>query len=134
MRKLTLFLFTSLSIFLASCSTMRAPSINMLETRADYNGELKADAVLEGQAPLLVPNRTRAKVTDIWVHPHEMPTGDYFRGGWIRTLISRSQWEMERIKAPLTKKEVRKKIENRPKKKKRETARLLDRSKAKAKH
>ena len=50
---------------------------------------------------LLVPQRTNPTVTDIWIHPHEMPTGDYFRGGWIRTVISNARWEVEKKKSPL---------------------------------
>ena len=80
----------------------------MLEQRADYNGQLEAKTFFEGQAPLLVPHWTKAKVTDIWVHPHEMPTGDYFRGGWIRTLIGKSQWEIERTDTRLHKRNYKK--------------------------
>ena len=85
----------------AGCSTGRAPSLNMLEKRADYDAELRTDeAMADIENPILVPNRTIPRVTDIWVHPHEMPTGDYFRGGWIRTIISDSHWQMETRSAP----------------------------------
>lgn len=68
----------------------------MLEKRADFEGLGKLNKALSAvDSPLLVPKRTKPTVTDIWLHPHEMPTGDYFRGAWIRTVISKAQWEVE---------------------------------------
>lgn len=82
--------------FLSACATNRAPSLNMLEKRADYQElENLQEALSNADSPLLVPKRTKPTVTDIWIHPHEMPTGDYFRGAWIRTVISKAQWEVE---------------------------------------
>lgn len=91
-----------LVLFLSACSTTRAPSLNMLEKRADYEGSnYMGEVVSEFEPSVLVPNRTSPRVADIWIHPHEMPTGDYFRGGWIRTLVSKSQWQMERNDPPI---------------------------------
>ncbi|MBT4761936.1 MAG: hypothetical protein HOO06_09590 [Bdellovibrionaceae bacterium] len=90
------------AILLSACSTTRAPSLNMLEKRSDYSGVGQIeDALSSVNSPLLVPQRTKPIVTDIWVHPHEMPTGDYFRGGWIRTVISKARWEVEKKRSPL---------------------------------
>ena len=101
MKNIKIFSGIILVLFLAACSTTRAPSLNMLEKRADYNGKHQVNEVIsEFEPSILIPNRTSAKVADIWIHPHEMPTGDYFRGGWIRTLISKSKWQMERMDAP----------------------------------
>ena len=80
-------------LLLPACAMNRVPSLNMLEHRADYSGLRRIKENLSSlDSPSLVPQRTQPKVSDIWVHPHEMPTGDYFRGGWIRTLISHSEW------------------------------------------
>lgn len=85
-----------LPLLISACATNRAPSLNMLEKRSDYNQLHHIEKSLSAlDNPLLVPTRTEPIVTDIWVHPHEMPTGDYFRGGWIRTVISRSRWEVK---------------------------------------
>ncbi len=101
MKNIKIFSGIILALFLAACSTTRAPSLNMLEKRADYNGKHQVNEVIsEFEPSILIPNRTSAKVADIWIHPHEMPTGDYFRGGWIRTLISKSKWQMERVEIP----------------------------------
>ena len=88
MRKILFFL-----LLLPGCATNRVPSLNMLEYRADYSGVRRIkDHLSSLDDPSFLPQRTPAKVADIWIHPHEMPTGDYFRGGWIRTLISHSKW------------------------------------------
>ena len=92
-----------LLLSLNSCASMnRAPSLNMLEKRADYNdqNEIK-EALGEVDNPLLVPVRTNPTIADIWVHPHELPNGDYFRGGWIRTVVTRSHWQVEEDHKPL---------------------------------
>ena len=92
-----------LLLFMNACASMnRAPSLNMLEKRADYNdqNEIK-EALGEVDNPLLVPVRTSPTIADIWVHPHELPNGDYFRGGWIRTVVTRSHWQVEEDHKPL---------------------------------
>ena len=92
------------ALFLSACATSRAPSLNMLERRSDYNGVGQIeDALSSVDTPLLVPQRTKPTITDIWIHPHEMPTGDYFRGGWIRTVISGARWQMEQQGQPAKK-------------------------------
>ena len=105
-----------LLLFFNACASMdRAPSLNMLEKRADYThqNEIK-EALGEVDNPLLVPVRTNPTVADIWVHPHELPNGDYFRGGWIRTVVTRSHWQVEEEHQPLViepkpiKKEIKK--------------------------
>ena len=98
-------------IFLASaCAMNRAPSENLLEKRADYEGIHEIESSLKAvDNPLLVPIRTQPIVADIWVHPHELPNGDYFRGGWVRTVVTRSQWQMEDSNQVLLVKEPEKK-------------------------
>jgi len=101
MKKFSLALILPLFQFcFSACGLMRAPSLNLLNSEADYKGEKRLqNAMSDLEQPLLVPNRTSPKVTDIWIHPHEMPSGDYFRGGWIRTIVTDSRWEMGTPKA-----------------------------------
>ena len=108
------------ALFLTSCASTRAPSLNLLEKTSDYqNMHQVKEALDQVDHPLLVPIRTQPVVADIWVHPHELPNGDYFRGGWIRTVVTRSHWEVEEqnkpliIKAPPKRKFNRKKGEKR---------------------
>lgn len=101
----------SVALLLSSCATTRAPSLNLLEKRSDYDNMGQIENELSSvDAPLLVPQRTNPTVTDIWIHPHEMPTGDYFRGGWIRTVISSARWEVEKKKSPLVIKKKSKRL------------------------
>lgn len=81
---------------LSACSTMRAPSLNLLAERSDYDGSRQIDEALkEVGDPVSIPKRTGPTLADIWIHPHEMATGDYFRGGWVRTIVSDSRWKTE---------------------------------------
>ena len=111
MKKYKTLLILPLCQFLFSaCAMMRAPSLNMLNSESDYDGRGRLKQTLNDlNQPLMVPSRTSPKVTDIWIHPHEMPNGDYFRGGWIRTIVTDSRWEVEAPKQPLaTQKESKK--------------------------
>jgi len=108
---------------------MRAPSINMLERRADYNGEVELKTMLDDGSPLFVPQKTKPQEVDIYIHPHETIHGDYFRGGFIRSVVEGSQWELTKVEAPPVKEEIRKKNESAPKRKKRETPKLMQSSK-----
>lgn len=86
----------AVGLFFTSCATTRSPSLNLLEKASDYeNMHQIREALDQVDHPLLIPVRTKPVIADIWVHPHELPSGDYFRGGWIRTVVSRSHWEVE---------------------------------------
>jgi hypothetical protein len=106
-KKFSVLLFLPLfQMLFSACAMMRAPSLNMLNQESDYDGHGRLKQTVSSlDRPLLVPSRTNPKVTDIWIHPHEMPTGDYFRGGWIRTIVTDSRWEIEAPKqsAPVQK-------------------------------
>ncbi len=87
-----LFLISSI-LLLTSCASS-TPSINLLEVLGDYNGEVDAKLAANNLSPpQFGPKRTETRVSDIWVHPHEMPTGDYFQGGWIRVIVQESIWK-----------------------------------------
>ena len=91
-----------LLISLNACAINRAPSLNLLERRADFDGMYGIESSLNAvDNPLLVPVRTEPVVADIWVHPHELPNGDYFRGAWVRTVVTRSSWKMDEKIHPL---------------------------------
>lgn len=99
----------ALPILLNACAINRAPSLNLLEKRSDYENVHQVKEALEKvDQPLLVPVRTKPVIADIWVHPHELPNGDYFRGGWVRTVVTRSHWQVEDQHQPLIIKETKK--------------------------
>lgn len=108
MKKLNTALMLSSVLFLNACSTTRAPSINFLQIRSDYDGKSKLKDVNETSA-LFVPNRTKPQEVDIYVHPHETVHGDYFRGGYVRSIVKGGQWELtESTTTPAVQEEVKK--------------------------
>jgi hypothetical protein len=61
----------------------RAPSLNMLEKRAQYADDAKDAATLTlsvSQDGNPIPTKTEPRVRKVWIHPFEMETGDYFWG------------------------------------------------------
>ena len=87
---------------LNACAINRAPSDNLLDKRSDYDGVYQVKEALEKvDHPLLVPVRTTPVIADIWVHPHELPNGDYFRGGWVRTVVTGARWQVDDPIKPL---------------------------------
>jgi hypothetical protein len=60
----------------------------MLDERAEY--EKVNDIRLKSPEDDL--KRSNAQVTDVFIHPHEMASGDYFLGGWIRTVLTEPRW------------------------------------------
>ena len=98
-------------VFLISTSMFagcmhRAPSLMMLEERADYKdmeaeeaGSLQLSAggaisPLDGGVPVRRPPRT----ANIWICPHETPAKEFFWGGWITIVIEGDRWELMRPK------------------------------------
>ena len=81
---------------LSACATNRATSLNMLEKTADYDGKHYTEGELRSmKGTLMSPSRSKPKVTDVYIHGHEMPTNDYFIGGWIKVVVGHAQWEIE---------------------------------------
>ncbi len=110
--KVAKILAPALFALLHACAMNRADSLNLLEKRADFKGFNEVEEALGAvDNPLLVPVRTEPQVADIWVHPHELANGDYFRGAWIRTVVSRSTWSMEEKHQPLLIKQSEEKVD-----------------------
>ncbi len=84
-----------ISLCLVAC-TNRAPSLRMLDDRAQYEGDLPNPALHEGGiegfrvSPL--PVRTRPKVADFWIHPQKINDGTYFWGGWLSVVMEKGDW------------------------------------------
>lgn len=90
-----------------SCAMTRAPSLKLLEKRSDFDGIYQIEEALSAvDNPLLVPVRTEPIVADIWIHPHELSNGDYFRGAWIRTIVKNPGWRVDEQKGELLIKEA----------------------------
>ena len=83
----------SITLFLTSCASS-VPSINLLDTLGDYDRKHETNTALKDlSAPKFGPKRTKTKIAEILVHPHEMPTGDYFLGGWIKVIVQEPIWQ-----------------------------------------
>lgn len=90
-----------ISLSLAGCGINRAASLRILDQRAEYDENIKAEVTrypqlkeggLEGFKNHPVPVRTRPKVVAVYIHPHETATHDYFWGGWISVVTEKDQW------------------------------------------
>lgn len=93
------------SFLIQGCGSMnRADSERMLDLRAGYGPHALNEDVsfqeggVEGFKNRPVPTRSRAQVAAIYAHPHEMPSRDYFWGGWISVVVEQDQWVMSKAK------------------------------------
>jgi hypothetical protein len=64
----------------------------MLDARSEYESDKPLDVSFTPSEEKTIPKRSAAVVADIWIHPNEMATGDYFLGGWIRSVIKQPHW------------------------------------------
>lgn len=109
MKRLNLFL--SALCLLSACATTRAPSERMLDARAGYDthGDQPLDVTFVPSDDKVVPKRSAPVIADIWIHPNEMATGDYFLGGWIRSIVKEPHWTtsggLDKVFKPVTKPE-----------------------------
>ena len=76
----------------AGCAVTRAPSDRMLDARSDYKSDKPLEVEFIPTEQKVAPKRSAAVTADIWVHPHEMGPGDYFLGGWMRTVVKEPHW------------------------------------------
>jgi len=81
-----------ISILLSSCAS-RAPSLRMLDKRSNYEMDSKEFVYVYDQLA-----REKAREVKIYIYPNEMPSGDYFQGGYLRALIERGRWSYKRNK------------------------------------
>lgn len=79
--------------------TNRAPSIRMLDARAAYGDAPDDEEVALYQrgrhAQDSILRRSAPRVAKVYVFPHELPSRDYFWGGYVSLLVSQDQWVME---------------------------------------
>ena len=100
---LAAFSISILFLLITGCSINRADSLRELDRRAGYNDQRDANRALEvsmKQAGLAnyknspIPVRTRSRVANVWIHPHETGSGDYFWGGWMSIVIDHDRWAL----------------------------------------
>lgn len=97
------YLLAFCSLFLVSCAS-RAPSLNMLEERADYESSDPQQmrfyqAGSDGFTQSKVPVRSAAKVSAIYIYPHELPDHSYFWGAWLSVVTEKDHWVLSKPNA-----------------------------------
>lgn len=97
MTRCSQFLLVSLiSLIAFPACTNRAPSLRMLDTRAGYDAGLGDDDVSlyqgrqRGDETLVRKSAPRA--VKVWIYPHELPSKDWFMGGYVRMEVTQEQW------------------------------------------
>ncbi|MGK5086907.1 hypothetical protein WDW86_05065 [Bdellovibrionota bacterium FG-2] len=99
-----MFIIGTFALFSISACTNRAPSLRMLDSRAEYEGAAEVQIPSMREAGIgdfknsPVPIRTKPKVAAVWVHPHETASRDYFWGGWMSILVEPDQWMLTKPK------------------------------------
>lgn len=80
-------------LVLPGCSTNRAPSLRMLDTRAAYNSPYDDEEVALYQRSRAQRNSlgrsVGPRIAKVYMYPHELPTQDYFWGGYISLVVRR---------------------------------------------
>lgn len=92
-------ILAGLLISLMLCSCASTPQLKLLEERAEYDTDLPTQVGPEGfltEKGKKVPVRVKSSVVVGWLHPHEMPSGDYFLGGWVSLVIDKARWDLKR--------------------------------------
>lgn len=74
----------------------RAPSLRMLDTRAEY-GAAPDDAEVAlyqrgRHAQDSILRRASPRVAKVYIFAHELPTHDYFWGGYVSLLVNDDRW------------------------------------------
>lgn len=90
MRTYTRSLLVSLISLIAVSCAHRAPSERMLEKRAGYESDEERIEFYRSDM-----SDTRGSKAVVWVHPHKLPTGDYFHGAWVTTTVQEQKLHSE---------------------------------------
>ena len=99
----------SLLSLVAGC-LHRAPSLQMLEDRSEYEADAEDDAnslklssagALSDAEASNVPVRIAPRTANVWIFPHETEAKEYFWGGWITIIVEGDRWELAKPPGPV---------------------------------
>ena len=83
----------------------RAPSLRMLDTRAGYGLDRDDEEVALYQRarnhPESLVSRSSPRIAKVYVYPHELPSRDYFWGGYVSLVVKTDEWVFEHPEAEL---------------------------------
>ncbi len=89
-RTICLIIFSS---SLVSCASQ--PGLKILEERSDYLNDLKVLDLNGTEASL---PRRKGELALAWRHETQLPSGDYFWGGWVSIAVGRHSLVIEKQK------------------------------------
>jgi hypothetical protein len=77
----------------------RAPSLRMLDARSGYSAGLDDEEVAlyqKGhQNSKSLARKSAPRVARVYIYPHELPSKDYFWGGYVSLVVSPDEWIFE---------------------------------------
>jgi hypothetical protein len=77
----------------------RAPSLRMLDTRAAYNADVDDEEVALYQRarhhPESIAQQGSSRIAKVFIYPHELPSRDYFWGGYVSMVVTKDEWVFE---------------------------------------
>jgi hypothetical protein len=91
-------LISASAIAVSGCQN-RAPSLRVLDTRAGYGAGLDDEEVAlyqrGKQTESSLARRSAPRVARVYVYPHELPSRDFFWGGYVSLIVSQDEWIFE---------------------------------------
>lgn len=87
-------LISSLAIGLIGCQN-RAPSLRLLDKRAEYDVDMDDEEVALYQRSRHHPeSATKSglqRIAKVYLYPHELPSRDYFWGGYVSLIVAKEE-------------------------------------------
>jgi hypothetical protein len=94
----TNFVLLAFALAIAGCQN-RAPSLRMLDSRAAYNADAEDEEVALYQRarhhPDSLVRRSAPRIAKVYLYPHELPSRDYFWGGYVSLVVAADDWTFE---------------------------------------
>lgn len=103
-----------LSNVLLGCASSQTKSL--LEERAGYGVTPPAVNLSGSGGVKYVPTRVPETVIVPWLHAKELPSKDYFWGGWLSVVVAPETWEMKPVEVPKSSKPGSRRTPDMPKK------------------
>jgi hypothetical protein len=94
----TSLVFIALALSAGGCQN-RAPSLRMLDTRAAYNADAEDEEVALYQRARhhqeSLARRGGPRIAKVYLYPHELPSRDYFWGGYVSLVVASDEVTFE---------------------------------------
>lgn len=93
---ISLGLLISLLLVVGTGCQNRAPSLRMLNSRSGYGAGLDDEEVAlyqrGRQSTQTAVRKSAPQVARVYIYPHELPSKDYFWGGYVSLVTSPDEW------------------------------------------